>query len=45
MFVLISKDILHYHIKRGILDNDFPPSIKTHSDIFKTDEEQDIIAI
>jgi hypothetical protein len=42
---MITNAILHYQIIRGILDNGFAPSIKTLSDIFKTDEEQVINAL
>jgi len=42
---MITKDILHYQILKGIIDNGFAPSIKTFSDIFKTDEEQVINAL
>lgn len=42
---MITKAILHYQIIKGILDNGFAPSIKSLSDIFKTDEEQIINAL
>lgn len=42
---MITKAILHYQILKGIIDNGFAPSIKTFSDIFKTDEEQVINAL